>query len=168
MTKQSLRIATASDARLLWEWRNDLDVRRSAFDGEPIPWESHQMWLAAKLASPASRIWILVREGRPVAQARYDRIEQFAEIGYSVSRSSRGNGLGTSLLKATVPLACRALGVPRVVGLVKVGNSASARSFDRAGFRREGQTSRQGHACLQFEWVDRTESWRGPPKLSPQ
>lgn len=163
MTKQSLRLATVRDALLLWEWRNDPDVHESAFNGAPIVWESHQTWLAAKLASSASRIWILSREGQPVAQARYDRVGQLAEIGYSVSRSARGAGLGGCVLQATAPLACRALSVPRVVGLVKVGNRASVRSFEHAGFRRVGRTSRQGHACFEFEWVDQA-GFRQAPK----
>ncbi|HEY7060815.1 MAG TPA: GNAT family N-acetyltransferase [Chloroflexota bacterium] len=151
MTPLTLRPATRDDARLLWEWANDPDVRANAFFPEPIPWETHRAWLDRKLAAPDCRIWIAARGGAPVGQVRYDRAGDAAEIGISVAAAGRGQGLGTALLRASAPRACAELGVRRLVALVKPQNHASARAFERAGFRQVGTTTRHGQPCLEFE-----------------
>jgi RimJ/RimL family protein N-acetyltransferase len=59
------------------------------------------------------------------------------EIGYWLYPHARGRGLATKTARALAEHAFD-LGVRRVVAHVKVGNSASERVLDRAGFAREG------------------------------
>jgi UDP-2,4-diacetamido-2,4,6-trideoxy-beta-L-altropyranose hydrolase len=151
MTPGTLRPATEADGRLLWEWANDAAVRANAFHSDPIPWETHQAWLAARLASVHSRIWIMERDGEPVGQIRYDRQGDVAEIGISVAAAYRGQGIGQALLGASCPRACAELQVRRLVALVKPHNRASAHAFEHAGFRQLAPTSRHGQPCLVFE-----------------
>src|SRR5688572_2257873 len=69
----TVRRVTASDAEMLWEWRNDALVRQNSFTSEPIGWTDHQCWLADRLASKDTVIYVLEDGVGPVAQVRYER-----------------------------------------------------------------------------------------------
>jgi len=131
----SLRLASMADAKILWEWATDPSVRANSFNPDEILWSNHLVWLQDHLESSDCRIWILVEDGRPVGQVRYDRVGTRASIGLSVGADQRGRGFGTLLLKLSLPGACRALDVDELFGLVKIGNVASARAFVAAGFQ---------------------------------
>lgn len=148
----ALRRAGPEDSERLWQWRNDPLVRASAFQSEPVPWETHVGWFRGKLAAGATRIWILESAGEAVGQVRYDSGAGAAEIDYSVVAPFRGRGLAVFLLRRSAPLACAELGVRRLVGIVKADNHASRRSFERAGFVEAGLIEHRGHPCVRFEW----------------
>lgn len=145
-----LRNATVDDARTLWEWRNDPETRRNALQTEPIDWDTHQQWLAGRLADTECQIWILVIDHDSVGQVRYDRIGTVAEISIVVAPGFRGRGIGTSLLRLSANEACTKLQVSTVVGIVKDDNIPSQRAFERAGFQRNGTLFRHGRACHRF------------------
>ena len=150
-----VRPALPEDAWLLWEWANEAAVRHNAFNPEPIQWEVHLNWLTQKLGQETARLWIIEQNGQPVAQIRYDdRGDGRAEIGYSVAQGARGQGLGSKVLQETAALACRALGVAAVYGVVFQSNIASIRAFEKAGFRKLPEPVLiQNQMCEQFEWV---------------
>src|SRR5207253_11507460 len=54
----NLRPVRPADCRLLWEWANEPAVRAVSFNPEPIPWDQHQQWFAAKLNDRACIFWI--------------------------------------------------------------------------------------------------------------
>lgn len=60
------------------------------------------------------------------------------EIGYWLAPSARGRGVATAAVKLISEWAIRRLGVDRIGLLVYVGNDASARVAEKAGYRREG------------------------------
>ena len=152
MSALVLRRASRADAKLLWQWANDPDVRRASFSPEPIAWETHEPWLEARLAAPGTRIWVLEHDGEAVGQVRYDRAGDAAEIDYSVTAPSRGRGFGAALLRRSAPLACGELGVDALVGLVRDENRASCRTFERAGFRVASREVRHGAVCVRYTW----------------
>jgi RimJ/RimL family protein N-acetyltransferase len=62
---------------------------------------------------------------------------KIVEIGYFVLPAARGRGIATSIARGLAEHAF-SLGVERVAAYVNVGNSASERVLERAGFTREG------------------------------
>ena len=69
-----------------------------------------------------------------------------AEIGYDIAPEQWGQGLATAACRAIVAWA-RLQGFTRIQATVLVGNEASLRVLERAGFEREG--------CLrQYRWID--------------
>ena len=62
---------------------------------------------------------------------------QIVEIGYFVLPAARGRGIATTIARALAEHAF-SLGVARVAAYVNVGNVASERVVERAGFTREG------------------------------
>jgi len=66
-----------------------------------------------------------------------DAERRIVEIGYFVLPESRGRGFGTTIARTLAEHAF-SLGVERVAAYVNVGNTASERVLERAGFTREG------------------------------
>ena len=130
-----LRAAREDDARLLWDWANDPVVREFAFDGRPIPWDTHIEWLRRRLADEHARIYIaLAPDGAHLGQVRFEGDSDVVEISISVSREFRGRGWGPALIDA----GCRRLfadtAVNTIYARVKEVNGASRSAFHDAGF----------------------------------
>jgi UDP-2,4-diacetamido-2,4,6-trideoxy-beta-L-altropyranose hydrolase len=155
----SLRLATLADRAFLWRLTNDPTVRANSLHPEPVPFERHVAWWDAKLASGASRTWILEIDQEPVAQIRYDRNDStepnVAVISFSVAAEARGLGLGTHLLEMTSARACRDLGVQRLRGLIFPHNTRSVRAFEKSGYRLVAQREAERQPCLIFEQICR-------------
>jgi [ribosomal protein S5]-alanine N-acetyltransferase len=66
-----------------------------------------------------------------------DAERRIVEIGYWVLAPARGRGVGTTIARMLAEHAF-SLGVERVAAYVNVGNTASERVLERAGFTREG------------------------------
>ena len=66
-----------------------------------------------------------------------DTERRIVEIGYFVLPVARGRGYATTIARTLAELAF-SLGVERVAAYVNVGNTASERVLERAGFTREG------------------------------
>jgi len=61
-----------------------------------------------------------------------------AEVGYTISPSARGNGYATAALATISEWGFTALGLRRIVWRAQVGNDASRRVAEKAGFAYEG------------------------------
>ena len=95
----SWRSARMDDAVLLWRWANDAETRRRSFNPAPIPYTDHVAWLDGRLASAATRLWIVSDEIGPVGQLRADLADGVAEISLAVAPERRGQGLGSAMLR---------------------------------------------------------------------
>jgi UDP-2,4-diacetamido-2,4,6-trideoxy-beta-L-altropyranose hydrolase len=148
------RRARAEDAPALWRIANDPGVRANSFRQDPIPYEEHLQWFAAKLASPACSFWVLDHGAEIVAQIRYERAEDgAAELHFAVDPEFRGRGVGTLALEATAEGACRDLDARRVRGVVFAVNAASRRAFEKAGFSLVDCREIDGRECVVFERI---------------
>lgn len=134
----TLRHAIASDARCIFDWVNDPEVRRQSFSSDPITWENHLQWFEKKLQSQDTRFYILEKKGQPVGQIRFDIRGQEAVIGYLLDAAWRGKGLGRIVLKKGVQaLLQNRPDVNLIAGSVKQSNPASCRAFEKLHFSRE-------------------------------
>ncbi len=93
-----LRPARPGDARLLWEWANDADVRQWSFDRRPIAWEDHQRWFAERLTDTSTRIYVAADAAGAWGLVRFACRGTSAEIGLSVAAEARGYGLAAPLI----------------------------------------------------------------------
>lgn len=71
----------------------------------------------------------------------FDPMRDVVELGYWLLLAARGRGVATRSVKAAVAHAF-ANGIYRVEAHVRIGNVASERVLERAGFRREGVKAR--------------------------
>lgn len=141
------------DARLMWEWANDAEVRSESFFSKPIPWEVHRDWVREKLADPQAQMWIAREEGVAVGVVRLQvKSESFVEIAITVAPQSRGNGLAPHLIQHAVDWVVQCWHVPQLQALIKPKNIASRKAFEAAGFRFCDLTAVNGLEALRYIW----------------
>jgi RimJ/RimL family protein N-acetyltransferase len=136
-----LRPATAADADLLRDWRNDPATRQASRNTNEVTVEGHRAWLEGVLRDDRRHLLVAELAGRPVGQVRFDPLRDGDyEISVSVDRRRRGEGLGRALIEAGVAWLWRkAPDATRIVAEMRHGNDASRRAFEATGFRRVGE-----------------------------
>lgn len=127
-----LRPATFSDARFVWECRNDPDARRESLDPQPIPFTQHVRWFEASLDNPLRRIWIAdTGDGEAVGYGRLDWEAEGADptISVAVAPLLRRMGFGLQIIQLTTSMS-----TAPVWASIKTTNVASLKSFSAAGY----------------------------------
>jgi len=149
----SYREADKNDARLLFKWANDAEVRGQAFNVEKISWEEHQKWLQKKMCSSNTKIFILKDGDQSVGQVRLDwDNDQKAIIDVSIDSACRGRGYGGQGIKLiSEAVVMRGL-VKEIVAYVKTDNQASYRSFLKAGYHNDEQKCFNGVEVYQLSY----------------
>jgi len=151
----SLRPVTAADARRLWELRNEETVRRVSFGPEPIPFDRHQRWLAARLTEAAAPMFMIdTPDTGDVGYVRFDAVEGELHVSVALAPEARGRGLGPEALRAAMH-AVRARGLRRpVLALVRRDNARSLGAFLRAGFVPAGERAVGTATATALAWPD--------------
>lgn len=127
----SLRKATIEDAKMLFEWRNDKDVRESSFNTSEIEFEDHLIWYERKLEAEDSVIYIAEISNIPVGVIRLDDVEdKYKLINFSIELSSRNKGYAAVLLKLIKEEFASCI----LIGEVKKDNAGSVKAFIKAGY----------------------------------
>ncbi|MBN2326071.1 MAG: GNAT family N-acetyltransferase [Candidatus Omnitrophica bacterium] len=130
-----LKPAAKDDCRMLWEWVNDPEVRRSAFNQAPISFDDHVKWFHRKLNSGNCYIYIAYTErNEPIGQIRFDLKNKTAEIDVSVSKTHRGKGYAAPLIQEGIKRCYSDNGRSHFTAYIKTGNEPSYRAFEKAGF----------------------------------
>lgn len=95
----SARLATAHDASLLFQWRNDSSTRAVSRSREPLLWAEHVAWMRRVVADEHRHLLIVEHEGEPAATVRWDHLgDSIWEASITIAPSRRGAGLGKSVL----------------------------------------------------------------------
>jgi len=144
-----LRRVKEADARLLWEWANDPDVRAVSFSAEAIPWEAHLRWLASQLADSNCFFYIAINEdGAPVGQIRCDVSGSEAVISISLDTRFRGKGCGAAAIELAAQRVYQVSAAKLIHAYVKPDNQASINVFQKAGFRKMGTALMRGQPAI--------------------
>lgn len=132
-----LRKAEKKDMDTLFVWANDAQVRKYAFHTEKISHDEHVAWYARRLADKDCSIFLLESDGKSVGQVRFEIEAGEATIDYSVDALERGKGYGTDLIKMGMQqLKEMRPDVKTYLAQVKYENMASAKVFEKCGFRK--------------------------------
>ena len=140
------RPATVADCKLYWHWANDPEVRKNAFNSNPILWEQHQEWFAARLSDPGSILLIFESQYGPVGQIRLDGDVTRKTISYSVARQYRGKGIGKKLVLEVI--ARRPSFAKSFFAEVKKENPASANIFENLGFQKADLQEKDAYSFI--------------------
>lgn len=128
-----LKVATAEQARFLFELRNDPQTRQMFRSTEAVEWETHVHWLDKKLIEPKSRLYIAFAKGQPCGQFRVD---PSGETSVAVAPAFRGQGLSAEIIREGCALyAAEFQPSHPLTAMIKSSNTPSIRSFEKAGFR---------------------------------
>lgn len=131
-----LRKATAEDIDLIFEWANEVDVRKNSFNSKPIPYENHKIWFEKLMSDGSVYQYILMDNDVPVGQIRLNIEGNEAEIGYSIAKEYRGKGYGHRILQLIVEEVRENIPeVEKLVAKVKPDNIASKKLFECDGYK---------------------------------
>jgi RimJ/RimL family protein N-acetyltransferase len=125
-----LRLATLEDAKILFEWRNDPQVRAGSHNQAEISFEDHLAWLEGSLANPDRKLYIAEEDGISVGTVRSDWADGTYTLSWTVGPEARGKGVG----KRMVSLLVKQIREP-IRAEVKVGNLASMKISQEAGMQ---------------------------------
>jgi RimJ/RimL family protein N-acetyltransferase len=147
-----LRKAVEADAHLIWEWRNDPEVRAISFSLDVIDWDSHQNWVNNKLADEGC-LWLMAEHaelGR-IGHIRFDVIaDEQALVAVTVSPSLRGRGIGKILIAMGVKEAFEKFSITKIIAQIKPHNVASETAFRQLGFHSMPPTTIKGCVANQL------------------
>jgi RimJ/RimL family protein N-acetyltransferase len=131
-----LRPATAADADLLLEWRNDPETRSASRHAGSVDPAAHRRWLAESLNRPDRILLVGADHAGAVGIVRWDRdSEEEWEVSITVAPHRRGGRLALPLLDAGErELHRRQPAATTLLASVHAGNSASQRLFVSAGY----------------------------------
>lgn len=150
-TLLNLRKATSKDAELLFKWANDHAVRNNAVHQEPIIWDNHLAWYTNKLEDLKTIIYILEKEQSPVGQIRFDKIDAYFEIDYSINSDFRKQGMGSHLMRLGIKALRQEFPNSVVLAKVKETNPASIRIFEKLGFIQSGKEALKSEDYLLYK-----------------
>jgi UDP-2,4-diacetamido-2,4,6-trideoxy-beta-L-altropyranose hydrolase len=156
----TLRPACAGDCRQVWEWANEPQTRAVSFTPDPIPWEQHQHWFAARVSDPGCAFFVALDGAgqKPIGQVRFERDGDEAVISVSLDGPCRGRGYGPVVIRRASWEVFRRWPVGHILAWVRAENEPSRRAFLKAGFRLEGTAAVRG-VLAQRLMLRRDEVW---------
>ncbi len=151
-----LRRATPDDSAHILRWANDPDTRGASFSSEPIASDEHEAWFRQSLRNPQRLILVANAAGAACGIFRLDidASGHTADVGLNLAPEARGRGLAVPVLTQGTRFA-RGLGIQRLVAYIKPSNSASVKSFMRAGYVRKGSKKIRDQAADRYELLVR-------------
>lgn len=132
----TLRRAAIEDVRLLYDWRNDKEVRLKSLNTNPLNWDEHVGWFTERLVLTHNEtIWIAEDDdGSPYGSGRILLTDDgLGTISVVIAPERRGHGLGRQLIVLLADK-IRQMKVVPVARIVR-GNVASLKAFTASGFR---------------------------------
>lgn len=139
-----LRPALATDGDVMLDWQSAPGAREFSGDKRPPDPRQHSEWFAAKLQDVDCLFNVIMHDAAPAGVLRYDRTPDGAWV---VSILITGEKQRLGLASAALELGGRLLAGEALRAKVHPANVASARLFERAGFKRTGpdEFMREGH-----------------------
>lgn len=139
-----LRLMTFEDTDLIISWRNSDEVRKNFIYRKPFTREGHENWIRTMVETGrAVQMMICSLAGDKPLGSVYirdiDRQHNKAEYGIFIGEASaRGRGVGTAAAKLMLRYCFEEEGLHRIYLRVFSDNFRAIRSYEKAGFVREG------------------------------
>jgi RimJ/RimL family protein N-acetyltransferase len=147
----SLRPATAADAKLIFEWRNDPVIVRLGSSQREVTWNEHEEWFSQSITSGKRHIFIVERDGVPIGQVRFDLVERSeCVISVCLATEFTGHGWGIEAISAGCELIFEAWPIYAVVASVRADNEVGQSAFRKAGFAQVDERCAPGHKIFKL------------------
>lgn len=136
--KFTFRDATLKDEKILFDWRNDSEVRRWSFNNKIINYSEHQKYLKEKISDENYKIWIFLFNDNPCGLVRLSFERDKVFLSYLISKNYRGKKLSSVMLKLAINKICNQFHNINIFAHTKPENKTSIKSLLRAGFISNG------------------------------
>ena len=138
----TLRPIELRDTPLIVRWRNQEDVRKNLYIQTDLTEQMHEQWYHTRVATGQCAQFIIECETGPIGTVFLKNIDRDllkAEFGIFLgSNESRGKGYGSAAAAKILEYGFSVLSLNRIYLTVFMSNPAAIRSYEKAGFRREG------------------------------
>lgn len=153
-----LRPMTGNDTDLIVKWRNSDAVRLNFIYQEPFTREGHENWIR-NMVDTGKVVQMIICETEddtPLGSVYIrdiDRQHNKAEYGIFIGEeSARGRGIGTAAANLMLEYCFREEKLHRVYLRAFASNARAIRSYEKAGFVREGLL--RDDVCIEGEYRD--------------
>lgn len=157
-----MRNVKRNDCRLLWKWVNDPAVRKASYKSDFIPLEEHMEWFKKHLKDSNSYHFIASdMNGEPLGQVRFDLKNTGLEVAISIAPEKRGMGYAPLIIrKGLMELKKKLPDFKTVTAFIKLDNTASLRSFEKARFIKTGEEVKNGSLSAVMKWEKKVSAKR--------
>ncbi len=148
----TVRLAKESEAKSLFDWRNNPNIRAASEQRKPMIWEDHIKCLTHTLKSDTQHVFIGEQDGLPIGVVRFSVKHDHALVAIALVPGTQGKGFGKSLL---------ALGLAQIESMpirarIRSDNGASRTCFAACGFVETSEDKGfccYNYICLKFEEI---------------
>lgn len=132
----NFRKASKQDCKIYFDWANDEVVREQSFNSNVIAFETHNTWFKTIICNPKALLLVFENENKkPIGQVRFQNEENnITVVGVSVDASERGKGFASIILNEATNYFLNENKSQILYAYIKVENTLSIRSFEKAGF----------------------------------
>ncbi|MCR5753620.1 MAG: GNAT family N-acetyltransferase [Acetatifactor sp.] len=147
-----LRLMTWEDTDFIIRWRNSEAVRKNFIYQKPFTRESHENWIKNRVETGEVVQMIIcnLADDTPVGSVYIrdiDREHKKAEYGIFIGeKAARGRGVGTATARLMLRYCFEEEGLHRVYLRAFADNLQAIRSYEKAGFVKEGLL--RGDVCI--------------------
>lgn len=141
ISKLSVRLATSTDSKLIYRWRNREQVRLVSKNQKEISWETHIDWFERNRFSGTSQILIVEFCENPVGVFRLENIDSESNSsswGCYLGDSELPPGFGSLLPFVALDYGFYSVGLRRMTGEVLSINSNMLSIHKKMGLTQEG------------------------------
>lgn len=153
-----LRLMTGDDTDLIVAWRNSDAVRKNFIYQELFTREGHENWIRTKVET-GQVVQMMIcdsRTDKPLGSVYIrdiDRQHRKAEYGIFIGEATaRGRGVGSATARLMLRYCFEEEKLHRVYLRALSGNEAAIRSYEKAGFVKEGYL--KDDVCLNGQYCD--------------
>lgn len=92
------KLLTEDLLQLVWQWRNQGEIRRNMHSDAPISWDEHLNWYEAQKLNPKRRFYVFFQDSRPIGVLNFSQIaEGVLEWGCYIGETNVWPGSGLLL-----------------------------------------------------------------------
>lgn len=151
VTAISLRAATAADANMIFEWRNDPVIVGLGSSQREVTWAEHQEWFSQSITSGKRRIFIVERDGAPIGQVRFDLVANSeCVISAYLLAQFTGRGWGVEAMRSACEMIFEVWPIQFISACVRAENKAVQSALGKVGFEEIASKSAPGHTAFQL------------------
>ncbi|MCX5811471.1 MAG: GNAT family N-acetyltransferase [Proteobacteria bacterium] len=133
--KLDIRPANDGDAKDVFDWRNNPQVRKSSFNTNKIKWEQHEQWFNNKLQDPLVATYIFSSEEIKLGSIRFEEKDSGIWVSVMLNPGYVRKKLGAQLIKlATEKYIREKKPEKQIIAEVKANNIISNKTFLKAGY----------------------------------
>jgi UDP-2,4-diacetamido-2,4,6-trideoxy-beta-L-altropyranose hydrolase len=145
------RRATVDDMKVYFDWANDPLTRGNSINKEKIEWSSHQKWFKNKLSDDKTLFFVFSLEDNLIGQLRFDFLEGYWLISFSVDEKFRGKGLAEIIVYKSILQIKKIFDADlKLKAQVQEDNIASLKIFQHLGFTNIGNEIIERRVYLNF------------------